>query len=786
MLPRTAFGDAVIRFKASVDELSRLCAGRSEDEQLVGQLDKQLASVSATVAARILLECRFREEWRDEKNTRALHSLPRVAGEAEAVNRMRDYVAMLAPPRLYESTGEPWQHELLKQQQAIARVLQLCPGNSPDAILRTLTEFMGLSRQRLVKQLDLLQWKVSEKQNSRPAERASSQPGSPPKGGADNSAVLTADAFLERLQRQRSAVCTLQTRVRGKQQQRRYRQLVRQRLEAGVRLQAAARRRAAWRQAGVARDAARRVKQQRMAERNCACRLQRARRWVLLVRDWRRRWQERAGAAERAALDGWRREMRCYARLARSSSEKEFSSFAHYVPGTKVLEKREAEYGGAAVAQAIARGFRDRILRRRCLNAAVRIQAGWRGWRGRTRGTWWRRALARLHEERSSQLRWSALVSTTRALLPVQSQAVLLCLHAGKEVDAVRRDAAREMEDFEASFAKFARAMRKATLAKKLHSDWIPQMDPATGGTYYFNLKTAETTQESPNLRVVRATEKKERGRAEARLRDRLAKLQGYVEAVEERAAEQLKVYDAQMGIELRAGTVAWRRACCFPGYWRAERGGRPPGASQFPTRAASVLPTPRGGLSRMETRTERVESPGSSRNDSLLAAQASSSRNDSLLAAQARSGVGGASSGVGKHGGLNRSGPDRTMRGERAGESFASTPPSAQPTPRAGSAASRSGANSRRGTSRPPSPPREHSHGSRPSTPRASISIPATPRDSRPSTPRASTSATPCAGSAAASAAASGHQTPSLGSRAASARTRLPHASPRPPVVFG
>ena len=64
-------GATVLAFKAAVDELSRLATARAQDEELLRQLEEQLADLEPAVAARLLTECRFRDEWRDEQCARA-------------------------------------------------------------------------------------------------------------------------------------------------------------------------------------------------------------------------------------------------------------------------------------------------------------------------------------------------------------------------------------------------------------------------------------------------------------------------------------------------------------------------------------------------------------------------------------------------------------------------------------------------------------------------------------------------------------------------------------------
>ena len=53
--------------------------------------------------------------------------------------------------------------------------------------------------------------------------------------------------------------------------------------------------------------------------------------------------------------------------------------------------------------------------------------------------------------------------------------------------------------------------MERLTLAKKLHADWIPQMNVESGESYFFNVRTGESSDEHPNMKQVRATERKQR-----------------------------------------------------------------------------------------------------------------------------------------------------------------------------------------------------------------------------------------------------------------------------------
>ena len=136
---------AVLLFKERVDELSRLAAGRAEDEALLQQLSEKLPALTADAACRLMDECRLRDDWRQERCEQALRALPSVTDDdSESIDRMREYVALLAPRG--GSAALPWQRELLRQQQALARVLQLCPGGAAAHVHRALADFMSHSQ----------------------------------------------------------------------------------------------------------------------------------------------------------------------------------------------------------------------------------------------------------------------------------------------------------------------------------------------------------------------------------------------------------------------------------------------------------------------------------------------------------------------------------------------------------------------------------------------------------------------------------------------------------------
>ena len=55
-------------------------------------------------------------------------------------------------------------------------------------------------------------------------------------------------------------------------------------------------------------------------------------------------------------------------------------------------------------------------------------------------------------------------------------------------------------------------------------------MNVERGESYFFNVRTGETSEEHPNMKQVRATEKKQRQVGEQQMQERLCRLQGYEE----------------------------------------------------------------------------------------------------------------------------------------------------------------------------------------------------------------------------------------------------------------
>eukprot|EP00966_Prymnesium_polylepis_P153756 3550633-Prymnesium_polylepis.1 len=200
-------GADVIAFKATIDELSRLAAGRAEDEALLQQLSSRLSDLDSGVSRRLLMECHCRDEWRQGECNRVLDALPSLMQDSEALDQMRDYVAMLAPDLAIEpfEAVQPWQRELMRQQQTLANLLRYCPEVTAEAIGAVLAQFMEHAHARLQGQLAMVH-ELLQAQEPHAAAAGS------PKKQAQGAAVLglSAEDFVQRLRGQHRAICGIQ------------------------------------------------------------------------------------------------------------------------------------------------------------------------------------------------------------------------------------------------------------------------------------------------------------------------------------------------------------------------------------------------------------------------------------------------------------------------------------------------------------------------------------------------------------------------------------------------
>ncbi|KAL1503756.1 hypothetical protein AB1Y20_012225 [Prymnesium parvum] len=545
-------GADVIAFKAAIDELSRLAAGRAEDESLLRQLVERLPELDSGVSRRLIMECHFRDEWRQSESRRVLDSLPSLMEHAEALDQMRDYVALLAPDVAREPLAfvQPWQRELMRQQSTLAHLLKFCPEVSAEAICEVLAEFMDHAQTRLQHHITAVSGQLQQQEPQTSAMGAVATPPSALQG-------LSAEEFVERLRGQHHAICTIQAVFRGRRHRLAYAALLSKRVAAAVRIQTFARGGAAVRAVRARREVRLRQASAALARRHQAVRLQRAWRWARKKRRWNNAWRRDEALAAAAADKAWRVGLERTQAEARRADQTGFSKYSVYIESKQAKDRKQAEDAASITIQAAGRG--RRVRRSACFRsrAATRVQAAWRRRLARSHALWWRLSLRKLHLTRRAHARWRALHATNRALLQTQSRALLVQLNISKELGRVRQEAIKEKDEFEEAFKKWAVRMEKQTLNKKLHADWIPQMDVGSGESYYFNVRTGESSAEHPNMRQVRATARKQRALAEAAMTERLACLQTYESQLCEGRLAQLRAYAAQAEYLWRS-TLPW------------------------------------------------------------------------------------------------------------------------------------------------------------------------------------------------------------------------------------
>ena len=315
-----------------------------------------------------------------------------------------------------------------------------------------------------------------------------------------------------------------------------------QRLGATVRLQCAARQACARRTIKAVRHAQWLEACDALLRLHSARRVQRAWRWVRRKRLWRSIWL--AAVAKRAKKEDkrWRGALRA-SLLPRGPESTGFSQYAVYTESKVLTAKRQEEECGAARLQSLARALRDRKQLAREVAAATVLQSGMRRWRVRAVVCRWRRALRRLHDARRAKLRWRTARATALALQPLQTQAVLVHLHVQKSsgVSPARQRAKRPTLR---SLQKWTQRWA-ADAGEKLHADCY-HMNVEKGESYYFNVRTGESSDEHPNMRQVRATERKQRAAGEAQVAERLGRLRDYESLLREGEEARLAEYVEQ------------------------------------------------------------------------------------------------------------------------------------------------------------------------------------------------------------------------------------------------
>jgi hypothetical protein len=118
-------------------------------------------------------------------------------------------------------------------------------------------------------------------------------------------------------------------------------------------------------------------------------------------------------------------------------------------------------------------------------------------------------------------------------LAPVNQHFAEWHCHVAIEKLRVAHELRREQHRFTTEWARYEARLEKDVLKAKLSSEWIPQLDPVGGETFYLNVQTTKTTSEHPNRTLLRQLLKRQRAHAEQLREERQKRLQQYMESLD-------------------------------------------------------------------------------------------------------------------------------------------------------------------------------------------------------------------------------------------------------------
>lgn len=176
--------------------------------------------------------------------------------------------------------------------------------------------------------------------------------------------------------------------------------------------------------------------------------------------------------------------------------------------------------------------------------SSTRIQITWKR-KVAYRQLAWRRAMAAHRFRRLRRRQWRHQQQLSLDQAQVNHKLAEWTCHVAIEKARITREIERESLRFTIEWAKYESRLEKEVMKSRLSSEWIPQMDPLSGETFYLNVKTTKTSYEHPNLLLYRQLVKKQRVRAEEQYEERRKRLQAYLLRLEEQHREEMeKLFD--------------------------------------------------------------------------------------------------------------------------------------------------------------------------------------------------------------------------------------------------
>lgn len=241
----------------------------------------------------------------------------------------------------------------------------------------------------------------------------------------------------------------------------------------------------------------------------------------------------------------------------------------------KLVEQYKAAYADvlAAAQRRTAGGAQFRNLqqleRSKC---AVIIQTAWRRYQGAkakelrysrivkvqsvarrwlaNRKVGWARRFQFFRERRAQRKAWEALRSRINDGMESDLSAVMTFIATKREVAALDEAARQEREAFDEHWNRWNDRMTRAVLARPCGPEWVPQLDPVSGSTYYLNIETGVACAENPNLGAAMETREQERVTADTILAARLRTIHEYKSLIErgEIAHRRQKIHGSSRG----------------------------------------------------------------------------------------------------------------------------------------------------------------------------------------------------------------------------------------------
>ncbi|TMW64483.1 hypothetical protein Poli38472_011363 [Pythium oligandrum] len=136
--------------------------------------------------------------------------------------------------------------------------------------------------------------------------------------------------------------------------------------------------------------------------------------------------------------------------------------------------------------------------------------------------------LRSIRAKRSKMKKWKSWHGVCERTSVVNIHLAEWSCHMSIESTRAAKEIRREEARFTAEWSRYESRLEKDVLRSKLPPEWIPQLDPVSGETFYLNIQATKTSKEHPNVGLFHRLAKKQKIRAENQYTDRRARLETY------------------------------------------------------------------------------------------------------------------------------------------------------------------------------------------------------------------------------------------------------------------